>query len=256
MKDRSSKSSIRVAFAENFHEVVRAAGSAGGNDRYVQAIGHGASEFAIETGSGAVTIHGGEENFTGTTGFGLQSPIQGVASRGHAASVGEGVPGSVLTFGIDGDHDGLRAEASGDAGNEGGIGEGSGVDADFVSSGGEYSGRVIECADATTDREGDEKLAGSAADGIEQGGPLLVSCRDVEEDDFVCAGLAVRLGEFGGVSGVAEVDELNAFDDASGVNVEAGDNAFGQHSQRAQKLLRIFSPALPDFSGWNWTPKR
>ena len=171
-------------------------------------------------------------------------------------SMGEGLPGSVLSFGIDRDNDRLRAEAVGDAGDQGRIGESSGVDADFVSPSGEDSSRVVESANAASHGKRNEELAGGAADGIEQGGTLLVGRRDVEENNFIRAGLAMGLGEFGGVSGVAEVDELNAFDDASGVNVEASDDAFGQHSQRAQKLLRIFRPASPDFSGWNCTPKR
>jgi hypothetical protein len=39
------------------------------------------------------------------------------------------------------------------------------------------------------------------------------------------------------------------------VYVEAGDDAFGDHSVpfacHERKLPRIFSPVAPDFSGWN-----
>ena len=49
---------------------------------------------------------------------------------------------------------------------------------------------------------------------------------DVEEDDFVGAGGGMAMGELGGVAGVDDVDELDALDDASGTDVEAGDDAF------------------------------
>ena len=52
---------------------------------------------------------------------------------------------------------------------------------------------------------------------------------DVEENDLVRAGIAVTLREFGGVAGIAQIHELDAFDDAAVVDVEAGDDAFGQH---------------------------
>src|SRR5580765_3595497 len=256
MKNRSGESGVGAPFAKDFDKVLGAPGAARGDHRDVEAIGNGACESAIEAGGSAITIHGGEHDFSGTPGFGLQSPFHGIASGGDATSMGEGLPGSVLSFGIDRDNDRLRAEAVGDAGDQGRIGESSGVDADFVSPSGEDSSRVVESANAASHGKRNEELAGGAADGIEQGGTLLVGRRDVEENNFIRAGLAMGLGEFGGVSGVAEVDELNAFDDASGVNVEASDDAFGQHSQRAQKLLRIFRPASPDFSGWNCTPKR
>jgi hypothetical protein len=40
---------------------------------------------------------------------------------------------------------------------------------------------------------------------------------------------AWRAAKAGGIAGIDEIDELHAFDDAAGVNVEAGDDALGDH---------------------------
>jgi hypothetical protein len=52
---------------------------------------------------------------------------------------------------------------------------------------------------------------------------------DVEKDQLVGALGVIGLGGLDGVAGVAQLDELHALDDASGVDVEAGDDAAGEH---------------------------
>ena len=81
-----------------------------------------------------------------------------------------------------------------------------------------------------------------------------MGCGDVEEDDFIGSGSSVACSDFRGIPRVDEVDELHAFDDATGIDVEAGDHALRQHGFHSRKLRRICKPASPDFSGWNWTP--
>src|SRR5579885_3403118 len=59
---------------------------------------------------------------------------------------------------------------------------------------------------------------------------------------------AVRLTQFGGVAGVAQVHELHAFDHTAAVNIKTGDDALGQHGS-SQKFWRSLRPAAPDVSG-------
>src|SRR6266403_6160061 len=70
---------------------------------------------------------------------------------------------------------------------------------------------------------------------------------DIEKHDFVRPGFAMRLRQRGRIARVAQVQELHALDDASAVNVEACDDAFGQHIKAhkncaadAIQCLRIF----------------
>jgi hypothetical protein len=48
----------------------------------------------------------------------------------------------------------------------------------------------------------------------------------------------VPVREFGGIAGIDEIDELNALDDASVGDIEAREDALGQHAA-SQKFLRI-----------------
>ncbi len=81
--------------------------------------------------------------------------------------------------------------------------------------------------------------------------------RDVEDDDLVDALDVVAPRELGGIASLAQALEVDALDDAPVANVEAGNDAFGQHGCHTEpsQLRRILKPALPDFSGWNCTPE-
>ena len=57
----------------------------------------------------------------------------------------------------------------------------------------------------------------------------LVRGRDVEEHELVGTLAIVVRGELDGISGVADIDEFDALDDATGVDVEAGNHALEVH---------------------------
>ena len=120
----------------------------------------------------------------------------------------------------------LRADFA----DELGPSDGGGVDADLVGTGIEDGGGVFGGADAAADGEGNEEHVGGALDGVEQRAAALVRGGDVEQDDLVGAAARVAMRELGGVAGVDDVEELDAFDDASGAHVKTGDDAFGQHA--------------------------
>ena len=43
--------------------------------------------------------------------------------------------------------------------------------------------------------------------------------------------LVVAVGQFHGIAGIAQVDEVDALDDAAAGDVEAGNDAFGEHRE-------------------------
>jgi hypothetical protein len=139
------------------------------------------------------------------------------------------VGGVGIAAGIDGDDDGLCAEATADCIDEHWISESSGVDAYLVSARFKDLGGILGRANAAAYAEWNEELASGAANGVEQSGAAFVGCSDVKEDDFVSAFARVARGLRGGIAGVDDIDELNAFDDAAGVDIEAGDDALGDH---------------------------
>jgi hypothetical protein len=62
---------------------------------------------------------------------------------------------------------------------------------------------------------------------------------DIEEDQLVRSLCLVPPSHLYRVAGVPQVDEVRPFDDPAGVDIEAGDNAFGEHgwdvSETAEK---------------------
>jgi len=223
--------------------VLRVTGATGGDDGNPDSFANGGREFAVESGAGAVGVHGGEEDFARATGFGLAGPFNGAAACRLAASADEDFSGigwgaGVSSAGVDSDNDSLGSESHPDFSDEFRTCEGCGVDADLVRAGVENGGSFIGGADAAADSERDEELLGRALYGVEQRAAAFVGRRDVEEDDFVGSRCSVAGREFCGIAGIDEVDELHSFDDAASAHVEAGDDALGQHGFHSRKLRR------------------
>ena len=94
---------------------------------------------------------------------------------------------------------------------------------------------VVEAPNAATDRQGNVDALGGSAHDVEHDVPILVRCGDVEEDQLIRA-LRV-LGECGrdGIAGVAQIDEPDALDDPTVLDVETWDDPLGQHQPRISR---------------------
>jgi hypothetical protein len=95
----------------------------------------------------------------------------------------------------------------------------------------EQRAHVFDRAHPAADGERHEAALGGAGDHVENGAPLLVARRDVEEAELVGACRVVSCGGLDRIAGVAQIDEFDAFDDAAFFHVEAGDEADLQHGQ-------------------------
>ena len=139
-----------------------------------------------------------------------------------------------------------------------GTAHGGGVDGDLVGAGHQDAARIGDGADAAAHGERDEDLARGAGHYVRHDFAGIARGGDVEEDQFVGALLVVAIGQFDGIARIAQVDEVDAFDDAAGGDVETGNDAFGAAShipfRSSTKLRTMARPSGPDFSGWHWTP--
>ena len=109
--------------------------------------------------------------------------------------------------------------------------DGGGVDRDLVGAGQQHGANVVDAADAAADGERDEDRVGGAPGHVEHDLAALVRGGDVQKDQLV--GL---LGVVDGrlldrIAGVAQVDEVDALDDTPVLDVEAGDDSFGEHCE-------------------------
>ncbi len=161
--------------------------------------------------------------------------------RRHTAAVDEDFPdfGSVGTLdaiGVQAEHGGAAAEFSGNFGEQIGIFHGGGIEAHFFRASLDQIRRVVEGANAAAYGQGHENLVHDLTDQVGHDLPPLVAGGDVVEDQFVRAILLIFAGLGDGVAGVDVVEEFDAFDDAPAINVQTGNDTFGQHD--------LFIPAL------------
>src|SRR5690606_12017877 len=108
-----------------------------------------------------------------------------------------------------------------------------GVDADLVRTGVEQAAHVLDAAHAAADGQRDEDLVGDLLDDVQDDVARVGAGRDVEEGQFIGALLVVAARDLDRIAGVAQLDEVDALDDAPGVDVEAGNDALGQHQSPA-----------------------
>jgi hypothetical protein len=107
-----------------------------------------------------------------------------------------------------------------------------GVHADLVGPGVEQAPHVVDAAHATTDGERDEDLLGHLLDHVQDDVAVVGAGGDVEEGDLVGALLVVAAGNLDRITGIPQFDEIDAFDDPAGGDVEAGNDALGEHELR------------------------
>ena len=79
--------------------------------------------------------------------------------------------------------------------------------------------------DAAADGERHEADFGGARDHVEQRAAAFMAGGDVEEAELVCPGGVIGARGLDRIARVAQIDEVDAFDDAAVLDVEAGDDA-------------------------------
>ena len=137
-------------------------------------------------------------------------------------------------LGVDGDHDALAADAVGGFAHQLRALHGGGVDAYLVGTGVEQAANVRHAAHAAADGERNEHLPGDGFDHVQDGVALVRAGGDVQKRNFVRAFGVVAAGDFHRVARVAQFQKLHALDHAACVDIQTGNDAFGQHNvQRA-----------------------
>ena len=88
---------------------------------------------------------------------------------------------------------------------------------------------VVDGAHAAADGERHEARLGGALHHVEHDVAILVAGGDVEKGEFVGAGFVIGDRRFHRIAGVAQIDEVDAFDDPAVFHVEAGNDADLEH---------------------------
>ena len=124
-----------------------------------------------------------------------------------------------------------------------------GVDRDLVCAGAQQHLGVRHLAHAAADGERDREPFRDAPHKLHERPALLERRGDVEEHELIRARIGVGATQLHRIADLAEVDEVDALDDAAARDVEARDQTRERHNDSRKR-----APAAPLFSGWNWTP--
>ena len=146
-------------------------------------------------------------------------------------------------LGVNGNDDALVPEALGGLADDGRVLDAGGHDRDLVCAGHEDLSDVLDSAHAAADCEGNEDLLGGAAHDVEHDVAVAQGGGDIEEDQLIGALLVVFRGLLDGIAGVAEVEVLDALDDAAIGDVKAWDDSFGEHCLPLSLRKRLVAQA-------------
>ncbi len=75
---------------------------------------------------------------------------------------------------------------------------------------------------------------------------------DVQKHKLIGALRVIAFGKLDRITGIPQVNEVDALHYTSAGDIETRNDPFGKH-QICKKLPMTRRPTGPDFSGWNWT---
>jgi hypothetical protein len=126
---------------------------------------------------------------------------------------------------IDRDDDALVAELVSGFSNEIRVVDGGRIDRNLVRAAKQQFANVSDGANAAADGDRHEALLGGTSHDVEDCFAIVRGSGDVEKAEFVGAGSIVSLRGLDRISGVYQIDEVDTFDDAAVLDVEAGNDA-------------------------------
>ena len=133
-----------------------------------------------------------------------------------------------FTTRVHGQHQHLTAEAVRDAFDQAGVVDRRGVDPHLVGAAPQQTVHILRGSHAAAHRQRDEQLLGGPGDDVIRGLAVRAGCGDVQERQLVGTLPIVFGRQFHRVAGIAQVLEMHALDHASGIDIQAGDDSYGQ----------------------------
>ena len=213
----------------------------------------------VVAGRGAVRVDAVHHDLAGAERSAPPHPLDGIHAGGLPGAVDEDLVAArdavarpdVLH--LRREHDALRAEGLGAGADDVRVANRHRVDADLLGTRLQHREHVVEIADAAADGERDEDVLRDLAHGVQVDRPPLRAGQDVVEDDLVDLVPVQLLCELRRGRDVDVVLELLGLRDAPVDDVEARDQALGQHDAPSQeaKFVSTARPISPLFSAWN-----
>jgi hypothetical protein len=254
VEDAGGEDGVGFALVEDGGEVAEFPRAAAGDDRDGHQFADEVGDFEVVAGLHAVRVDAVEDDFAGAEGHGLFGPRARFPRSAIASAAREDGPFARRGFlGVDGDDHALIAEGVCSLGDDFRTSQGRGIEADFIRTRTEEDSHILNGTDAAANGEWHEAAVGRAFDHVDDRFAALGRGGDVEEDEFVGALLIIANGKLDRIADVAQAvvfrpSELLAAGDESVVDVETGNDTFGEHGQPNLER-REFADKLIDLLG-------
>src|SRR5690606_19774245 len=180
-----------------------------------------------------ITVHAGQQQFPCPHLHHLSRPFNRIQPGGLATAMGKDFPAWLFTvstdaLGVYGHHDALAAETVSGFPHEVRVEYRRGVDRHFVCASIQQLTNILYGTNATPYGQRDEHFCRHALYGFVGGVTAFAAGSNIQEGNFVGALFVVAAGHFNGITGIADVHKVDAFDHAAFVYVQAGDDALCQ----------------------------
>ena len=226
MEDACGKCAVNPSLIEDIGEMLHGPGSTGSDERNIAYFSDPAQLLDIVSLPDAILVHAIQHDFTGAAFLNLASPVERVPatccclvriSRELIDTIR-----AVFRAAVDTDHDTLGAESFCQLLDQVGIRERGAIDRNFVGTVIENLLGVANTANATRNRKRNIQHAGHPVDPRPIDGSSVGARGNVVKYEFVSAFVDIPARKFHDPAHDLVIAELDAFDDLTVTNVEAG----------------------------------
>src|SRR5690606_33437678 len=194
------------------------------------------------------------QKLTGTVSGHLARPFDGIQASGASPAMGIDLPPSRLTVAgnptrVDRNDDALRTVMVSRFAHQIGVGDGGAVDGDLVGPSIEQPLDISDLSHATAYGQRYEDFAGHRFDDGQDEVAIIAGSGNVEKGELVGALFVVAACNLDRVSGIDKINEIHAFDDSTGRDIKAGDDAA---AKVAAGVCVGLAHAAPSSSARSW----
>jgi hypothetical protein len=249
VKHARGECAVNIGEFEHVKEMLHTAGTTGRDQRYLAVRPYRGQLPGIVTLAHPVPVHAIKHYLSGAAIDRFFHPAYGVPlCKGRLLGVTRvlvDVVVAVVIHAVDSQHHTLGAESFRESIDQVGVAERGRIHGDFVGALVQDIFRVGHAADAARNAERYVQEFGDLADPAPVDGAAVRARRDVVEDQFVGALVAVSPGQFDDIADDTVPAETDAFDDGAVANVEAGDYASRRNDEISPPVIRPSSSARP-----------
>ena len=216
--------------AEQLQKVLPFAGTAGGNDGYGAAGGHGIEQLQIKAVLDAVRVNGVYDQFPRAVFYALFEPVKGIHAGVLAPALGEQHESAVHPLDVSGKHNTLVAVFLGRSRDQARIADGAGVHADLVGTAFQHPVKIVQRVDAAADGQRNEDLACDLTQNIGEESAPLNTGRNIVKNKLVCTGSVVVPRHLDRVGHILQPGKVDTLDNTPVFYIQTRNNAFGNHA--------------------------